>query len=49
MDISTLPWADRERVLKLLFAKINNAAQQAHYANLPPHVLAGTAAGGAAM
>mmetsp|Transcript_7946 Transcript_7946/g.21214 ORF Transcript_7946/g.21214 Transcript_7946/m.21214 type:complete len:473 (+) Transcript_7946:53-1471(+) len=45
MDIRTLPWADRERVLKLLFAKINNAAQQAHYANLPPHILAGATAG----
>ncbi|KAF5827731.1 hypothetical protein DUNSADRAFT_164 [Dunaliella salina] len=45
MDIRTLPWADRERVLKLLFAKINNAAQQAHYAHLPPHILAGTTVG----
>lgn len=24
MDISTLTWEDKERVLRLLFAKINN-------------------------
>lgn len=32
-----LCWEDRERVLRLLFAKINNQAQQAYYTNLPPH------------
>jgi len=44
MDLSTLPWADRERILKLLFSKINNQAQQQHFANLPPHVLGDAAA-----
>lgn len=28
-------------MLRLLFAKINNQAQQAYYANLPPHPLGG--------
>jgi hypothetical protein len=39
LDIRELGWADRERVLRLLFAKINNQAQQLHYARLPPHPL----------
>lgn len=45
MDLRSLSWADRERVLKLLFAKINNQAQQQHYANLPPHVLSSEGGG----
>eukprot|EP00955_Chlamydomonas_euryale_P111011 366031-Chlamydomonas_euryale.AAC.15 len=39
LDIKDLPWDDRERVLRLLFAKINNQAQQAHYSRLPDHPL----------
>ncbi|GLC47469.1 hypothetical protein PLESTB_000133900 [Pleodorina starrii] len=39
-DIRDLPWEDRERVLRLLFAKINNQAQQVHFSSLPPHPLA---------
>ncbi|KAG2441078.1 hypothetical protein HXX76_003931 [Chlamydomonas incerta] len=38
-DIKDLPWEDRERVLRLLFAKINNQAQQVHFSSLPPHPL----------
>ncbi|KAK9829645.1 hypothetical protein WJX72_007066 [[Myrmecia] bisecta] len=37
LDIKELSWGDREKVLRLLFAKINNQAQQAFYANLPAH------------
>ncbi|KAL3138080.1 hypothetical protein ABBQ38_005310 [Trebouxia sp. C0009 RCD-2024] len=37
IDIKELSWEDRERVLRLLFAKINNQAQQMYYANLPGH------------
>jgi len=37
MDIRDLSWEDREKVLRLLFAKINNQARQAHFSNLPPH------------
>ena len=39
LDIKELPWEDRERILRLLFAKINNQAQQAYYTNLPIHPL----------
>ncbi len=39
MDISDLSWGDRERVLRLLFAKINNQARQQQYSNLPAHSL----------
>ncbi|KAG2495413.1 hypothetical protein HYH03_006360 [Edaphochlamys debaryana] len=51
-DIKDLPWEDRERVLRLLFSKINNQAQQVHFASLPPHPLGlapgmGTGMGGA--
>ncbi|GLI63274.1 hypothetical protein VaNZ11_006179 [Volvox africanus] len=38
-DIRDLPWEDRERVLRLLFAKINNQAQQVHFTSLPQHPL----------
>lgn len=36
-QLQELSWGDRERVLRLLFAKINNQAQQMYYANLPGH------------
>ena len=39
VDIRDLTWEDRERVLRLLFAKINNAAAQKpmpHHALIPP-------------
>ncbi len=39
LDIRDLPWEDRERVLRLLFAKINNQAQQMFFSNLPQHPL----------
>lgn len=39
MDIKDLSWEDRERILRLLFAKINNQAQQAYYSSLPLHPL----------
>lgn len=39
MDIKDLPWEDRERILRLLFAKINNQASQTYYGNLPQHPL----------
>ena len=35
-----LSWEDREKVLRLLFAKINNQAQQVHLSNLPQHSFA---------
>mmetsp|Transcript_12897 Transcript_12897/g.15564 ORF Transcript_12897/g.15564 Transcript_12897/m.15564 type:complete len:487 (-) Transcript_12897:254-1714(-) len=37
LDIRDLSWEDRERVLRLLFSKINNASQSSYFANLPPH------------
>jgi len=37
LDIKDLAWEDRERVLRLLFARINNQANQAVFANLPQH------------
>ncbi|KAL6746692.1 flagellar/basal body protein [Haematococcus lacustris] len=46
LDMKDLPWEDRERVLRLLFAKINNQAQQQHYAQLPDHPLGSQLAGG---
>lgn len=39
VDIRELPWEDREKILRLLFAKINNQVQQAYYSNLPAHPL----------
>lgn len=39
VDIKDLSWEDREKVLRLLFAKINNQVQQMHYSNLPGHPL----------
>ena len=36
IDIRDLTWDDRERVLRLLFAKINNAAP---FQPMPPHPL----------
>jgi F0F1-type ATP synthase membrane subunit b/b' len=39
MDIKELSWEDRERILRLLFSKINNQQQQAYYTNLPRHPL----------
>lgn len=37
VDIQDLSWEDREKVLRLLFAKINNQAQQVQMTNLPQH------------
>lgn len=37
MLLQELSWEDREKILRLLFAKINNQAQQMYYANLPGH------------
>lgn len=37
LEIKDLPWEDREKILKLLFAQINNQAQQAQLMTLPPH------------
>jgi len=39
MDLKDLSWEDRERILRLLFAKINNQAQQVYYTQLPAHPL----------
>ncbi len=39
-SIKDLPWEDRERVLRLLFSKINNLQQHTHFTSLPPHPLA---------
>ncbi len=39
LDIKDLPWEDKERVLRLVFAKINNQAQQKTFSNLPEHPL----------
>lgn len=36
VDVSELSWEDRERVLRLLFAKINNSEPMQQ---LPPHLL----------
>ena len=36
VDIADLTWSDRERVLRLLFAKINNSEPMQH---MPPHLL----------
>lgn len=37
LDIRDLSWVDRERVLRLLFAKINGKAAERRAAVLPPH------------
>ena len=37
LEIQHLSWEDRERVLRLLFAKINNHARQVHFSSLPSH------------
>ena len=39
LDIKQLGWDDRERILRLLFSKINNQKSQQYYANLPGHGL----------
>ena len=39
VDIAQLSWAQRESVLRLAFAKINNQARQAHFQRLPKHSL----------
>ncbi|MEW5297752.1 MAG: hypothetical protein WDW36_000936 [Sanguina aurantia] len=41
LELKDLSWADRERVLRLLFTKINNQAQQVYYSRLPAHGLDG--------
>ena len=35
--VQELAWEDREKVLRLLFAKINNQTQQSYYSHLPEH------------
>jgi hypothetical protein len=48
LDIRDLSWVDRERVLRLLFAKINGKAAERRAAVLPAHPLdAAVAAAGA--
>ena len=37
LDIADLSWEDRERILRLLFSKINSQAQQTSFARLPEH------------
>ena len=39
VDISQLSWSDRERILRLVFAKINNQSRQAQFMSLPSHSL----------
>ena len=41
-----MSWEDRERVLKLLFAKINNQSQQVYFTQLPQHPLEAPEGGG---
>lgn len=37
LDIRDLSWEDREKVMRLLFSKINNSSQQSYFGQLPPH------------
>jgi hypothetical protein len=37
VDISQLTWPERERVLRLAFAKINNQTRSLKFMNLPAH------------
>lgn len=39
-DLQDLTWEDREKVLRLLFAKLNDPKQQAFFERLPAHVQA---------
>jgi hypothetical protein len=39
-DISELSWCDREKVLRLVFAKINSQASSNHFQSLPKHSFA---------
>lgn len=48
LDIRDLSWVDRERVLRLLFAKINGKAAERRAAALPAHPLDAAAAQAAA-
>jgi hypothetical protein len=41
LDIRDLSWVDRERVLRLLFAKINGRAAERRAAALPSHMSGG--------
>lgn len=45
VDISQLSWQERECVLRLAFAKINNQAQNAHLRGLPKHSFSEVQAG----
>jgi hypothetical protein len=45
VDISQLNWHERECVLRLAFAKINNQAQNAHLCGLPKHSFSEVQAG----
>ena len=49
LDISDLGWEDRERVLRLLFSKINSASQASYFAKLPPHSFDVEVRGGTGM
>ncbi|XRB07516.1 flagellar/basal body protein [Pycnococcus provasolii] len=37
VDVRDLAWEDREKVLRILFGKVNAASPQAYYASLPAH------------
>lgn len=37
VDIAHLTWCERERVLRLAFAKINNQTRSLKFMNLPAH------------
>ncbi|GMH39630.1 hypothetical protein BSKO_07528 [Bryopsis sp. KO-2023] len=39
VDIKDLSWPDREKILRLLFAKITNQAAQMNFTSLPPHAI----------
>jgi hypothetical protein len=45
VDIAQLTWVQRESVLRLAFAKINNQARQAHFQKLAKHSLQEVEAG----
>jgi hypothetical protein len=37
LDIKDLSWDEREKILRLLFAKVNNQSQQSYFYDLPDH------------
>lgn len=38
--VQDLTWEDREKVLRLLFAKLNDPKQQAFFEKMPAHIQA---------